>query len=115
MRDLTERQAQDPHAAEAVAVFCYQAKKWIGALATVLGGVDTLVFAGGIGENAPGVRARICSGLDFLGIAIDPAQNDVSAPVISSSNPGGRPTVRVIRTREEVVMARAAWRVLSQK
>jgi acetate kinase len=115
MRDLEARAANDPRAAEAVEVFCYQAKKWIGALATVLGGVDTLVFAGGIGENAPGVRARICAGLDFLGIAIDPAQNDVSAPVISPSNPGGRVTVRVIRTREEVVMAKAAWRVLSQK
>jgi acetate kinase len=114
MRDLLARAAEDSRAAEAVAVFCYQAKKWIGALATVLGGVDTLVFAGGIGENGPEVRARICSGLDFLGIAIDPAQNKANAPVISPSQPGGRATVRVIRTHEEVVMARAAWRVVGQ-
>jgi len=114
MRDLEARAADDPRAAEALDVFCYQAKKWIGAYAAALGGVDTLVFAGGIGENSPGVRARICSGLDFLGIAVDPAQNTANAPVISPSNPSGRATVRVIRTREEVVMAKAAWRVLSQ-
>jgi acetate kinase len=114
MRDLTARQAQDPRAAEAVAVFCYQARKWIGALATVLGGVDTLVFAGGIGENAPEVRARICAGLDFLGIAIDPAPNNANAPVISPAGAGGRATVRVIRTNEESVMAKAAWRIVSQ-
>jgi acetate kinase len=115
MRDLSARQAQDPRAAEAIAVFCYQAKKWIGALATVLGGVDTLVFAGGIGENAPEVRARICAGLDFLGIAIDPAQNEANAPVISPAHSGSRATVRVIRTNEESVMAKAAWRIVSKK
>jgi len=115
MRDLEARAAEDLRAAEAVEVFCYQAKKWIGALATVLGGVDTLVFAGGIGENGPEVRERICAGLDFLGIAIDPAQNKANAPVISPSQPGGRATVRVIHTHEEVVMARAAWRVVSQE
>jgi acetate kinase len=112
MRDLTARAAHDPRAAEAVAVFCYQARKWIGALATVLGGIDTLVFTGGIGENAPDVRERICTGLDFLGVAIDPAQNKASAPVISPS--GGRVTVRVIRTNEESVMAKAAWRVINR-
>jgi acetate kinase len=115
MRDLTARSAQDPRAAEAVAVFCYQAKKWIGALATVLGGVDTLIFTGGIGENAPEVRERICAGLDFLGIAIDPAANNANAPVISPAGSGaGRATVRVIRTNEESVMAKAAWRLVSQ-
>jgi acetate kinase len=115
MRDLTSRSAQDPRAAEAVEVFCYQAKKWIGALATVLGGVDTLVFAGGIGENAPEVRARICDGLDFLGIAVDPALNDTNAPVISPGSNVGRTTVRVIRTNEELVMAKAAWRLVGQQ
>ncbi len=114
MRDLIARAPTDIRAAEAVEVFCYQARKWIGALAAVLGGVDTLVFTGGIGENAPEVRAGICSGLDFLGIAIDPERNKVSAPVISPSQPAGRPTVRVIRTNEESVMARDAWRVVSQ-
>jgi acetate kinase len=114
MRDLMERQAQDPRAAEAVAVFCYQAKKWIGALATVLGGVDTLVFSGGIGENAPEVRARICAGLEFMGIAVDPAQNNANALVISPAGADGRATVRVIRTNEESVMAKAAWRLVRQ-
>jgi acetate kinase len=113
MRDLNARAPTDPRAAEAVEVFCYQARKWIGALAAVLGGVDTLVFAGGIGENGPEVRAGICAGLEFLGIDIDPAKNEANAPVISPTQPGGRATVRVIRTHEEVVMARAAWRVVS--
>ena len=68
MHDLLDREAQDVRAAEAVALFCYQVKKWIGAFAAALGGLDTLVFAGGIGEKAPMVRARICDGLEFLGI-----------------------------------------------
>ena len=58
-------------AAEAVALFCYQAKKWIGSFAAALGGLDTLVFAGGIGESAPVIRARICDGLGFLGIELE--------------------------------------------
>ena len=70
MRDLLAREADDVRAAEAVALFCYQVKKWIGAFAAALGGLDTLVFAGGIGENAPTVRARICDGLGFLGIEL---------------------------------------------
>ncbi len=75
MRDLLERERQDVRAAEAVALFCYQVKKWIGAFAAALGGLDTLVFAGGIGENAPAVRARICDGLEFLGIELDEKRN----------------------------------------
>src|ERR1035438_7311391 len=70
MRDLLAQEAQDVRAAEAVALFCYQAKKWLGAFAAALGGLATLVFAGGIGENAPPVRARICDGLAFLGIQL---------------------------------------------
>ena len=83
MRDLLEREATDAHAAEAVTLFCYQAKKYLGALAAVLGGLDTLVFTGGIGEHAASVRLRICEGLEFLGIRIDPNRNDAHAPVIS--------------------------------
>ena len=75
MRDLLAREAHDIRAAEAVALFCYQAKKWIGSFAAALGGLDTLVFAGGIGENAPPVRARICDGLGFLGIELDEPRN----------------------------------------
>jgi acetate kinase len=110
IRDLLAREDQDERAADAVALFCYQVKKWIGAFAAVLGGVDTLVFAGGIGENAAVVRARICEGLDFLGIEIDAARNVTSSPVISAD--ASRVTVRVIRTDEELMIAQAVDRVL---
>jgi acetate kinase len=104
MRDLLEREATDGHAADAVGLFCYQAKKYLGALATVLGGLDTLVFTGGIGEHAASVRLRICEGLEFLGIRIDPRCNEAHAPVIS---PEGSPaTVRVMRTDEDLMIAR---------
>ncbi|MBM3978743.1 MAG: acetate/propionate family kinase [Planctomycetes bacterium] len=110
IRELLAREASDPRAADAVAVFCYQARKHIGALLAVLGGLDTLVFAGGIGENASEVRARICDGLGFLGVHLDATQNDVNAAVISV--PGAPVAVRVIRTDEEAVLARAAFRLL---
>jgi len=111
MRDLLAREAQDVRAAEAVALFCYQVKKWIGASAAALGGLDTVVFAGGIGENAPEIRARICEGLGFLGLHLDETKNQTNAPVISTA---ARPvTVRVIRTDEEVVIAKAVCQVLS--
>jgi acetate kinase len=106
MRDLLAQEAADIRAAEAVALFCYQAKKWVGSLAAALGGVDTLVFAGGIGENAPPVRARICDGLGFLGIELEPSRNATSEAVISSA--GSRVTVRVTRTDEEQMIARMA-------
>ena len=110
MRDLLDRETQDVRAAEAVALFCYQVKKWIGAFAAALGGLDTLVFAGGIGENAPPVRARICEGLGFLGIALDEKQNVANAGVISAA--AGRAAVRVMRTDEELMIARSVCRVL---
>ncbi|MGD0816071.1 MAG: acetate/propionate family kinase [Verrucomicrobiota bacterium] len=110
MRDLLDREAKDVRAAEAVALFCYQAKKWIGSFAAALGGLDTLVFAGGIGENAPPIRARICEGLDFLGIALDASRNAENAAVISTE--GGRVAVRVIRTDEELMIARTVCRIL---
>jgi len=113
MRDLMGRQAGDVRAAEAVELFCYQTRKWIGAFAAVLGGLETLVFAGGIGENAAEVRARICSGLGFLGIALDPARNAASAAVISTE--ASPATVRVIRTDEELMIARAVRRLLCDK
>ncbi|HXB70836.1 MAG TPA: acetate/propionate family kinase [Candidatus Acidoferrales bacterium] len=109
MRDLMERQAGDIRAAEAVALFCYQTRKWIGAFAAALGGLDTLVFAGGIGENAAEVRARVCGGLEFLGIELDRARNAANGPVISTES--SRATVRVIRTDEELMIARAACRL----
>jgi acetate kinase len=104
VRDLLERESSDPRAAEALALFCYQAKKWIGSFAAALGGVDTLVFAGGIGENAALVRKRICEGLNFLGIEIDDDANGRHAPCISAGTCSSV-TVRVIRTDEESVIA----------
>lgn len=110
LRDLLVREADDVRAAEAVALFCYQVKKWIGALAAALGGLDTLVFAGGIGENAPVIRARICEDLGFLGVRLEGTRNEGSEPVISAS--ASRVHVRVIRTDEEVMIAKAVSRVL---
>jgi acetate kinase len=108
MRDLLKREAKDVRAAEAVALFCYQAKKWIGSFAAALGGLDTLVFAGGIGENAPPVRAHICEGLDFLGIELDKSRNAKTEAVISKNS--SRVMVRVIRTNEELMIARSVLR-----
>jgi len=110
MRDLLQREKQDVRAAEAVALFCYQAKKWLGAFMAVLGGLDTLVFAGGIGENAPAVRARICAGLEGFGIALDQERNLANAGLISEST--GHVAVRVIRTDEELMIARSVCREL---
>jgi acetate kinase len=101
VRDLLAREANEPRAAEALAVFCYQARKWIGAFAAALGGLDTLVFAGGIGENAAAVRRRICEGLQCIGIELDELRNVAHAACIST----GRVAVRVIRTDEESVIA----------
>jgi acetate kinase len=110
MRDLLDRETPDVRAAEAVALFCYQVKKWIGAFAAALGGLDTLVFAGGIGENAPTVRARICDGLGFLGIELEAKRNAGNEGVISA--PTGRVAVRVIRTDEARMIAEMVCRVL---
>ena len=110
MRQLLAQEAQDSRAAEAVALFCYQAKKWIGSYAAALGGLDTLVFAGGIGENCPSIRSRICAGLGFLGLNLDEARNAENEAVISTeSSPVG---ARVIRTDEELVIARSTERLL---
>jgi len=110
MRDLLACEASDQRAADAVALFCYQAKKWIGAFAAALGGLDTLVFTGGIGENAPVIRARICDRLEFLGIELDQQQNAANAEVISASASGV--AVRVIRTDEELMIAKTVCRFL---
>ena len=110
VRDLLERESDDIRAAEAVALFCYQVKKWIGAFAAALGGLDTLVFAGGIGENSSAVRSRICEGLGFLGIQVDEIRNAAGEPVISAD--ASRVHVRVIRTDEDMVIAKAVFRIL---
>ncbi|MDE2305130.1 MAG: acetate/propionate family kinase [Gammaproteobacteria bacterium] len=106
VRDLLAREAGDAHAAEALELFCYQARKTVGALAAALGGLDTLVFSGGIGENAAPIRARICAGLEFLGLRLDPERNRAHAPLISAEN--GAVRVRVLHTDEERMIARAA-------
>jgi acetate kinase len=103
VRDLLAREASDARAAEALAIFCYQARKWIGAFAAALGGCDTLVFAGGIGENSAPIRERICAGLAFLGMHLDESSNAAHASCIS--RPGSSVRVRVIRTDEESVIA----------
>ncbi|MDB6027639.1 MAG: acetate kinase [Verrucomicrobiales bacterium] len=110
MRDLLAREVDDIRTAEAVALFCYQSKKWLGAFAAALGGLDTLVFAGGIGENCPSIRTRICDGLGFLGIELNDALNAENAAVISTDT--GRVTVRVMYTDEEQMIARSTCRVL---
>ena len=110
MQDLLAREAKDIRAAEAVALFCYQVKKWIGAFAAALGGLDTLVFSGGIGENAPQVRARICDGLGFLGVKLSAPRNAKSTALISPD--AGRVAVRVIHTDEESMIAKTVCRVL---
>ena len=113
VRDLLARERNDPRAAEALAVFCYQARKWIGALAAALGGLDTLAFSGGIGENAAPIRTRICADLGFLGIRIDESRNEQHAPRIS---PDAAPVaVRVVPTDEERMIARATFTLLDDE
>jgi acetate kinase len=111
MRDLLAREATDVRAAEAVAVFCHQARKFIGALAAVLGGLDALVFSGGIGENAPVIRDRLCAGFEFLGLKLDPARNATGGPIISSDR--SSVNVQVVPADEELILAQAARALLS--
>ncbi len=113
MRELLDREGTDPAAAEAIALFCYQAMKFLGALVAVLGGLDTLVFTGGIGEHAAPVRQRICAGLTFLGLQIDPRRNAAHAPVISDGN--SRVTARVIQTDEDLMIAQHSHHCLREQ
>lgn len=110
MQDLLECEAWDKRAAEAIALFCYQVKKWIGGFAAALGGIDLLVFAGCIGGNVPTVRARICDGLEFLGLELEEKKNAANASVISTNT--GRVMVRVIRTDQELMKAEMVYAAL---
>ena len=112
MRDLLAREATDPRAAEAIALFCYQARKWIGSFAAALSGLDALVFSGGVGENSPVIRARICEGLEFLGISLDKRRNSRGAAVISTKR--SVVPVYVITTNEELVLAKQAFQLLDR-
>ncbi len=103
MMDLLKQESSDLRSAEAVGIFCYQAKKCIGSFAAVLGGLDSLVFSGGIGENAPVIRERICAELTFLGIELDEQANIRNAHIISSTN--SKTVVRVIPTDEAWMIA----------
>jgi acetate kinase len=110
MQELLKREGQDRHAAEAIDVFCYSVRKWIGGFAAALGGLDTLIFSGGIGENSPPIRSRICAGLEFLGVELDQDKNAANAWVISA---GQSPvSVRVIPTDEEWMIAKSVARIL---
>lgn len=111
MRELLAKQAGDHRAAEAIDLFCYQIKKWIGGFVAALGGLDTLVFSGGIGENAAEVRARICTDLECLGIVFDESKNAANAAVISADQ--SPVTVRVMRTDEEMMIAKSVSRLLA--
>ncbi|MDP3895098.1 MAG: acetate/propionate family kinase [Mesorhizobium sp.] len=113
VRDLLDREADDIRAAEAIELFCYEIRKSIGAMAAALGGLDTLVFTGGIGENSPVIRERICAGLGFLGIHLDANRNDSNAPLVSEDD--AQVAVRVIATDEEMVIAKAVGNILNRK
>ena len=110
MRDLLSVRSKDSRAAEAVQLFCYQAKKHLCALVSSMGGVSAIVFSGGIGERAPEIRAEICKGLDFLGIKLDSSKNARGCDVVSSDQ--SRVEVRVIATDEEIVIARIAGSIV---
>jgi acetate kinase len=112
VKELLDRRAADRAAAEALDLFCYQARKFLGALAAVLGGLDTLVFTGGVGEHAAPVRAGICQGLEFLGVQLDDERNTASAPIISSDD--SRVTVRVMETNEDLMIARHTYRSVEE-
>jgi acetate kinase len=111
MKDLLDLESTNPQAAEAVELFCHQAAKHAAAMAVAAGGLDTLVFAAGIGERSAAVRERICARLRWLGVNIDAARNAVSAPVISAE--GSAVTVRVIPTDEEITIARQTLAVVA--
>lgn len=111
MKTLLQRRDQDARASEAIAMFCYSIRKSIGALAAVLGGLDTLVFTGGIGERAAAVRWEICEGLGHLGVVLDERSNAANGDTISAA--GSRCTVRVVVTDEDLMIARHTKAILA--
>jgi acetate kinase len=111
MRELLEQEPHSADAALAIELFCYHARRAVASLAAVLGGVDTLVFTGGIGERAPVIRRRICAGLEFLGIEVDEGANTSGAGIVSTGSAGV--TVRVIPADEELMLAHHAATLLA--
>lgn len=119
VKTLLGKRAAEPNAALAIEMFCYQVRKAIGALAAVLGGLDLLVFTGGIGERAAAIRFEVCRGLEYMGITVDERRNDAHADIISSdagaadaNSAAGKCLVRVIATNEDLMIARHTRRVL---
>lgn len=112
MKTLLDQRATNAEAALAIRIFCYQIRKFMGAYAAVLNGLDTLVFTGGIGERSADIRAEICSGLAYLGVAIDQEANELANPVISTAH--SQVTVRVTPTDEDLMIARHTARLISQ-
>ncbi|GJM15998.1 MAG: acetate kinase [Thermodesulfobacteriota bacterium] len=112
MKELLEKEAENPHAADAINIFCYQAKKYLGAMASVLEGVGTIIFTGGIGENSPEIRKRICSEMEFLGIQLNLSKNETNSSIISIA--GTPTTVRVIKTNEELMIARHTYCIINK-
>ena len=113
IRNLIKLEATDEHAAEAVNFFCYQVKKTICSMAGAMGGVNTLVFSGGIGENISEIRERVCEKLGFIGVYIDPEKNASNTPIISTAT--SDVLVRVIKTDEEFVIAQHLYHALNEK
>jgi acetate kinase len=110
MKDLLDQEKENNHAADAVSLFCYQAKKSLAGLVAALGGLDTLIFTGGIGENASSIRWRICQGMEFLGLFLDPGLNEVNAPIVSRED--SPVMVRVMKTNEELMIARHTYNLI---
>jgi acetate kinase len=113
MQDLLGRESSDNRAAEAVGLFCYQVRKSIGAFSAVLGGLDALVFTGGIGERSPVIRSRVCTGLDYLGINLDQKANEQNGPLLSAT--GSSTPVYAIPTDEEWMIARSVDQLLKEQ
>jgi acetate kinase len=113
MKTLLAREKEDPRAADAIALFCYRAKKYLGALSATLGSLDTIIFTGGIGENSSAIRWRICQDLKFLGISLDHQRNEQNAPIISTNE--SQVTVRVLPTNEELMIARHTYQLIRKE
>lgn len=113
MKQLLDMEADDPRATEAIDIFCYHVRKFIGAYAAALGGINSLVFSGGIGEVSPPIRARICQGLEFLGITLDEQRNHGNYERISVEGAGVG--VHVLATNEALTIARDMQQLVTKQ
>jgi acetate kinase len=113
MKDVLQVENEREEASRAVDLYCYQARKFLGALIAVLGGLDTLIFTAGIGENSPEIRKRICQKMEYLGLKLDPEKNKKNQSVISDFE--SRVSVRIMRTNEELMIARHTRRIIQRK